>query len=200
MAKVWGVSIEEARDFARKHNIQSANRMFPRKESTKNQENLIATGTMVDQIEHLKNFNIEMSKKKKAQESAITKLEQSRFGDMLTRRSDPDPIIKVKCTKPKTERMLTLYITRRVEKGKAAGQYTEVLSSQDLVKLGYNEWLQLLELVNKKKGKYFEELRLVLERLITKVKDLALVLNTSNKTSSSSVSASMSWKRTFKDV
>lgn len=55
--------------------------------------------------------------------------------------------------------------------------------------------MYLLELVNKKKGKYDEEVRLVLYRLITKVKGLNLVPKTSTKTSSSSISALVPRKR-----
>ncbi|CAI9279704.1 unnamed protein product [Lactuca saligna] len=58
-------------------------------------------------------------------ESIITILERNKFEDMLTRRSDPNLIIKVRCTKPKTKIMLTMYITRQGYKGKAVGQYTE---------------------------------------------------------------------------
>lgn len=79
---------------------------------------------------------------------------------------------------PKLKKILTVYIIRHGDKGKVVGQYIEFLSSRDVVKSGYNEWLQLLELVNKKKGKYVEKLTLVLERLITKVKDLYLVTKT----------------------
>lgn len=45
----------------------------------------------------------------------------SRFGNVLTRRSDPDPIIKVRCSKTKTKKMLIVYITRHGDKGKATG-------------------------------------------------------------------------------
>lgn len=51
------------------------------------------------------------------------------------------------------------------------------------MKVGYREWLQ--------KGKYVEELRLVLEKLITKMKILDLVPKTPTKPSSSSSSASV---------
>lgn len=93
-----------------------------------------------------------------------------------------------------------MYITRYGDKGKDVGEYTEVMPSQDLVKFRYNEWMQLLELINKQKGKYVEELRLILERLITKANDLDLVPKTSDKPSSSSTSASLSRKKTFKGV
>lgn len=98
--------------------------MFSRKDSKKIQEKLIATGTMIDLIEHLKKFNIKVLKRKVAHDSPITRLEWSRFGDVLTRKSDPSPIIKMRCTKPKTERMLIVYIPRCDEKSKAVGQYT----------------------------------------------------------------------------
>lgn len=69
-----------------------------------------------------------------------------------------------------------------------------------MIKFGYNEWIHLLELFKKQNEKYVEEMRLILERHITKFKDLNLVPMTSNKHSSSSTSASVPWKRTFKGV
>lgn len=61
------------------------------------------------------------------------------FGHILIRRSDLDPVIKVRCSKTKTKRIFIVYITRRGDKVKATGQYTEVLSSQDLVKFWYKK-------------------------------------------------------------
>lgn len=64
------------------------------------------------------------------------------------------------------------------------------------MKYGYNEWQHLLEFLNKHKGKYAEELRLVLETFTKKVKGLDLVPKTSTKRSLSSTAASVPMKRT----
>lgn len=46
MEKLREVPFEEVRDFSRQHNKQIANQIFPRKDSKKFQEKLIATDTL----------------------------------------------------------------------------------------------------------------------------------------------------------
>ncbi|CAI9265373.1 unnamed protein product [Lactuca saligna] len=151
MEKAWGVSLEEAREFSRLYNIYSSNQIFSRKDSNNIQEKLIAIVSMINQIESLNKFIIKMSKEKVAHENAISRLERSRFRYVLTCRSDHDAMVKVRCTNPKTERILTVYITRRGNKDEVVEQYNKVLSSYDLVKFRYIEWLQIVELVNKQR-------------------------------------------------
>lgn len=70
------------------------------------------SGTLSNKIQWLKKSNSKALKEKSVQESAITILERSRLGDVLTRRSDPDLIINVRYSKMKYKRMLSIYITR----------------------------------------------------------------------------------------
>ncbi|CAI9282792.1 unnamed protein product [Lactuca saligna] len=140
MVSVWGVSIEVAKEFSWKHNIQTTNRLIARKHLKRIQKIMSTSTSLPNQIEHLNKFNKLMTKEKEMKENAITMDERSRFGDVLTRRKDPNPIIKVRSTKPKNKKMLTLHITRRGDQGLTAVQYTEVLFVQDLLKLRY-EWL-----------------------------------------------------------
>lgn len=76
---------------------------------------------MIDQIEHLNRFNELMKKDKVIQESVITKLERTRFRNVLTKRKHFGPIIKVRCTKPKDEKVLTVHLTRRGDKVQVVG-------------------------------------------------------------------------------
>lgn len=91
---------------------------------------------MTDHIEFLL-----MTNEKEVKESVITKIERIRFGDVLIRRRDLDLIIKVRYTKPKNEKMLTVHLTRHGDKDLYGGPYTKVIFSQDLMKFGYSEWL-----------------------------------------------------------
>ncbi|CAI9280910.1 unnamed protein product [Lactuca saligna] len=93
-----------------------------------------------------------------------------------------------------------MHLTRDDDNGQAVVQYIKVLFVNELVKFGYNEWFQLLELVKKQKGKYTKELRLVLEKLIKKVKGLDSVLKTPTKPSSNSGFALVHGKRASLNV
>lgn len=106
MANLWGVPIEEAREFAKQHNIQSANRMYKIQDSKMIRKVTTGSGTLTYRIERLKKFNLKASNEKFVHASVIAILERSGFGDLLKRISDPDLIVKVRCSKTKTERML----------------------------------------------------------------------------------------------
>ena len=67
-----------------------------------------------------------------------------KFGDVLARRTNPDPIIKVRCTKPRNE-LLKLHLVRK----KTEYEYTEVIFACEQVKFGYNEWMQIQEIIVK---------------------------------------------------
>lgn len=56
MVNIWGVSIEEAREFARQHNIQTTNRLITRKDKKRIQQILSDFGSISDQIESLNKF------------------------------------------------------------------------------------------------------------------------------------------------
>ena len=81
-------------------------------------------------------------------------IHRKKFGDVLTCRSNPDPIIKVRCTKPGTE-SLKLHLVRK----KTKYEYTEVVFARELVKFGYNEWMRILEIINKHKSVHAQEVK-----------------------------------------
>jgi hypothetical protein len=93
---------------------------------------------------------------------------------VFKRRASIDKIIKVKASKPRAEKVLTLFITRQGP----MGVYTEVLKRDALIALGYTEWEELLELARKQTSALSSELMLALQMLIKKVQRLELVPST----------------------
>ncbi|CAI9272071.1 unnamed protein product [Lactuca saligna] len=97
-------------------------------------------------------------------------IDRKKFGDVLTRRSKLDPIIKVRYTKPRNE-SLKLHLVRK----KIEYEYIEVVFSRELVNFGYNEWMQIQEIIDKHKGIHAQEVKLAIQQLLSKVKKLNLV-------------------------
>ena len=104
-------------------------------------------------------------------ESFLDKIDRARFANVQNRRISPDQIIKVRATKPKENKILTLHISRQGIKG----HYTEVIFGRELVKYGLSEWNQLLSLGEKQKEKCGQELKVALERLIERAQKLKLI-------------------------
>ncbi|CAI9280263.1 unnamed protein product [Lactuca saligna] len=100
----------------------------------------------------------------------IVSINQKKFGNVLRRRYQPDPIIKVIRTKPKNK-CLKLHMVKE----KAEDEDIEVIFARELVKYGYNEWIQIQEIISKHKGIHAQEVKLAIETLINKVKKLNLV-------------------------
>ena len=82
-----------------------------------------------------------------------------------------DKIIKVKGSKPRNEKILTLLITRQGPQH----SYTEVVKRDELIKYGYSEWMELLELASKQTSTHSSKLTCALHLLIKKVQRLDLV-------------------------
>ncbi|CAI9285240.1 unnamed protein product [Lactuca saligna] len=98
------------------------------------------------------------------------RINRKNFRDVMTRRTKPDPIIKVRCTKPKNK-SLKLYLIRK----KVKFSYTDVALSRELVKFCYNEWMQILEIIDQHKGVHAQEVKLAVQHLLNKLKKLNLV-------------------------
>nr|KAJ0194309.1 hypothetical protein LSAT_V11C800413730 [Lactuca sativa] len=80
-------------------------------------------------------------------------------------------IIKVKASKPRSEKILTLLITRQGPQH----SYIEVVKRDEMIKYGYSEWMKLLELASKQTSAHSSELTCALHLLIKKVQRLDLV-------------------------
>lgn len=103
-----------------------------------------------------------------AQQKRVSKLnvrtDRKKFGYVLARRSKIDPMIKVGCTKPKNE-SLNIHLVRK----KMDYEYIEVVFARELFKYGYNEWIQIQDIIDKHKGIHAQEVKLALQQLISKV-------------------------------
>ena len=77
-----------------------------------------------------------------------------------------DKIIKVKASKPRNEKILTLLITRQGPQH----PYTEVVKRDELIRYGYSEWMELLDLASKQTSALSSELTCALHLLIKKVR------------------------------
>ncbi|CAI9267396.1 unnamed protein product [Lactuca saligna] len=84
-------------------------------------------------------------------------IDRKKFGDVLTRRSKPDPIIKVRCTKLRNK-SLKLHLVRK----KTEYEYTEVAYAHEPVKFGYSEWMQIQGIIDKHKGVHAQEVKLAI--------------------------------------
>ena len=91
-------------------------------------------------------------------------MDENRFANVQQKHFNPDPIIRVRCTKPKKDKMLTLHITRNGPVQK----YTEVIFASELPKYGFSEWTQIQDIVASHKGIHAQELKLALNSLIEK--------------------------------
>lgn len=97
-------------------------------------------------------------------------IDMKKFENVLVQRIKSNPIMKVRCNKPKEER-LKVHLIRK----KTKYEYSEILFSRELVKYGYNEWIQIQDIITKHKGIHTEELKLALQQMINKLKRLNLV-------------------------
>nr|KAJ0205854.1 hypothetical protein LSAT_V11C500251910 [Lactuca sativa] len=104
-------------------------------------------------------------------DSVLDRIDRKRFEDILNRRMCGDKIIKVKASKPRNEKILTLLITRQGPQH----SYTEVVKRDELIRYGYSEWMELLELASKQTSAHSSELTCALHLLIKKVQRLDFV-------------------------
>ena len=81
-------------------------------------------------------------------------IDRKKFENIIVWRIKPDPIIKVRCTKPKNE-MLKVHLIKK----KVKYEYTEIVFVCELVKYGYNEWTQIQKLISKHKSIHAQEMK-----------------------------------------
>lgn len=83
---------------------------------------------------------------------------RKKFGDVHTCISRPDPIIKVRCIKPRNESLKLHLVTKKND-----SEYTKVVFTHELVKFGYTGWMQIQEIIDKHKGIYAQEVKLAIQ-------------------------------------
>nr|KAJ0220569.1 hypothetical protein LSAT_V11C200055920 [Lactuca sativa] len=111
------------------------------------------------------------SSSKPKTDSVLDRIDRKRFEDVFNRRMCNDKIIKVKASKPRNEKILTLLITRQGPQH----SYSEVVKRDELIRYGYSEWMELLDLASKQTSAHSSELTCALHLLIKKVQRLDLV-------------------------
>ena len=111
LAADWGMSIQEARDLSAEHVAALKNIAIETADAEAAKEIAAEEGGEASQLETLQKFAAAAAKKKKIS-SVLDRVDAKQFANVLQKRSNPDPIIKVRCTKPKQEKRLTLHITR----------------------------------------------------------------------------------------
>lgn len=151
----WGLAI--ARAFIIEHNATDRDRAIERLGVEVVPIAAYFEGSLVEQRKELQLFNDEVEKKNKVEE-ILTKIDHSKYVDFLLRRFSLDPIVKVRCPKPKEQKIRTMHLTRRDSKG----EYPKKIRVSNLVKYGYSKWLEIHGIIKKHKGIHVHELKLTL--------------------------------------
>ncbi|CAH1431860.1 unnamed protein product [Lactuca virosa] len=141
-----------------------------------------AEGNLDEQIKAMFQFNALVEKKKKL-DDVKSKINVSKYVGVFARRFFKDSIVKVRCTKPKSQNILTVHLTRKDDKC----EYLKKVLCPDLVKYGYNEWLEIANIVKGHHGIHSQELNLTLNVMINKVQNLNLILTDASTSTSISI-------------
>ena len=166
-----GLSTEEAEEVAKEHEAAQRNKITAALGKLAVDHLVTTEGTRTKQIDCFKQFDYQVTKKARVND-ILVKMDKAKYQDVLSRRKGEDAIVSVRCTKPKTMKILTLHLKRQDPR---SGQYPEVIPVTDLAKYGYTEWLEIQGLSKNHKGILSQELNLALTLLISKVRNLGLI-------------------------
>lgn len=123
------MSKEDARSFIIEKNVVTRDNILLRKLALKV---AFADNSLVEHMTAIKHFNVEFGKKKKVKD-ILNRIKHSKYVDVHHRIFSLDPIMNVKCSKPKGERIFTMHLIRR----DYIGEYPKKIHVLDLVKYGY---------------------------------------------------------------
>lgn len=101
-----------------------------------------AESTLAKHMAAIKHFNA------KRVEEILTKTNRSTCDDVFLRRVSLIPIMKVRCTKLKGEKIHTLHLTKKGDRG----EYPKRIWISKLVKYGYSKWLEIQGIVKNHKN------------------------------------------------
>lgn len=162
-----GVSKEDARVITAKHNVVTHDNIRLRKSTPK-----IASSdnSFVNNMVAIKHFDVGVENKKKV-EDILTMIDRSKCDDVLHRIFSLNPIVKVRCSKPKGERIIIVHLIRRDSKG----EYSKKIHVSNLIRYGYSEWLEILVIIKSHKGIHAQELKLAIILMINEIRNLNLV-------------------------
>nr|KAJ0188603.1 hypothetical protein LSAT_V11C900505350 [Lactuca sativa] len=178
LAAEWNMSPDQVKQILDEANQAQLLKNIAQADETLIQHKLQAKGSFEAQMQKFFEFQSKsqssqpsLSSCKPKTDSVLDRIDRKRFEDVLNRRVCGDKIIKVKASKPRNEKILTLLITRQGP----LHSYTEVVKRDELIKYGYSEWMELLELASKQTSAHSSELTCALHLLIKKVQRLDLV-------------------------
>lgn len=185
LAADWGMSIEKVRELSTEHVAALHNIAIESADADVVRKIAAEEGGEASQLEVLHSFEAAAAKKHKISK-VLDRMDAKRYADVQHKRHNPDPITKVRCTKPQQEKRLKLHITRT---GGPVGQYTETLYASELQKYGLSEWLQIQNIIATHKGIHAQELKVALNQLIEKCQRLKLIPAPSSKSPSAGTSS-----------
>nr|KAJ0208954.1 hypothetical protein LSAT_V11C400222450 [Lactuca sativa] len=178
VATEWNMSPDQVKQILDEANRAQLLKNIAQADESLIQHKLQAKGSFEAQMQKFLEFQSKAqssqpppSSSKSKTDSVLDRIDRKRFEDILNRRMCGDKIIKVKASKPRNEKILTLLITRQGSQH----FYTEVVKRDELIRYGYSEWMELLDLASKQTSAHSSELTCALHLLIKKVQHLDLV-------------------------
>nr|KAJ0194227.1 hypothetical protein LSAT_V11C800440790 [Lactuca sativa] len=178
LATEWNMSPDQVKQILDEANRAQLLKNIAQADESLIQHRLQAKGSFKAQMQKFSEFQSKAqsfqpppSSSKPKTDSVLDRIDRKRFEDVFNRRMCGDKIIKVKASKPRNEKILTLLITRQGSQH----SYTEVVKRDELIRYGYSEWMELLDLASKQTSAYSSELTCALHLLIKKVQRLDLV-------------------------
>ena len=129
LATNWGMSLEEAKALLAEHVAALKNIAIETTDVEVVKDIAAEEGGEATQLESLQQFEAAAAKKRKLS-NVLDRMDAKRFANVQQKRFNPDHVIRVRCTKPKQEKILALHITR----AGPVQQYTEVIFANELPK------------------------------------------------------------------
>nr|KAJ0225225.1 hypothetical protein LSAT_V11C100006220 [Lactuca sativa] len=178
LATEWNMSPDQVKQILDETNRSQLLKNIAQADESLIQHKLQAKGSFEAQMQKFLEFQSKAqssqpptgSSKPKA-DSVLDRIDRKRFEDVFNRRMCGDKIIKVKASKPRNEKILSLLITRQGPQD----SYTEFVKRDELIRYGFTEWMELLDLASKETSAHSSELTCALHLLIKKVRRLDLV-------------------------
>nr|KAJ0188301.1 hypothetical protein LSAT_V11C900504870 [Lactuca sativa] len=178
LATEWNMSPDQVKQILDEANRAQLLKNISQADESLIQHKLQAKGSFEAQMQKFLEFQSKAqssqpppSSSKPKTDSVLDRIDRKRFEDVFNRRMCGDKIIKVKAFKPRNEKILTLLITRQGSQH----SYTEVVKRDELIRYGYSEWMELLDLASKQTSAHSSKLTCALHLLIKKVQRLDLV-------------------------
>nr|KAJ0220991.1 hypothetical protein LSAT_V11C200057280 [Lactuca sativa] len=178
LASEWNMSLDQVKQILDEANQAQLLKNIAQADESLIQHKLQAKGSFEAQMQKFLEFQSKAQSSqppsgpsKPKADSVLDRIDRKRFEDVLNHRICGDKIIKVKASKPRSEKIHTLLITRQGSQH----SYTEVVKKDELIRYGYSEWMELLDLASKQTSAHSSELTCALHLRIKKVQRLDLV-------------------------